>query len=500
MSEFTKIAKESSINFSGSLAGNILGYVWLMILTRYLSQEDVGNFTLAQSVANISLIFVLLGLHRSLDRFIPIFKAAGQPGKIKSLLAWIFRFAMVSSLVIGALLFWGADFISDNLFKTPALTDVLRIILLTIPLLAVTNIVIYAFIGYKELRYNVYLKQLLEPALRIVIAAAVAVWGLGILEWTWMYLWSLVISALAGLWLLYRNILHPLQDTPREGIDFKEIISYSWPMSIASILIIFIGQIDYLIIGIYHPSADVGVYRIYIQIAALLKLINGSTARIYKPVISEMIQKGEVDAIQGTYQRVAKWVLAFTSLGFLAIALYGKELTGILFTDAYAAFPVTLTILVFGTLINASFGPEGVSLEAFGNTKLVMVNSLFSLVTNVVLGFLLVPRYGIIGAAISTAVTLSLGGLLGFLEIYWMYKMQPFSVHTLKIVFLALGVGSLFLGLNSILGSVHLLGYLALLALLAGVFGVGFVLLKNLDEEDLVMLDQVRRKLPLRFK
>jgi len=497
MSEFNKIAKESSINFSGSLVGNILSYVWLMILTRYLSQEDVGNFTLAQSLINISLIFVLLGLHRSLDRFIPIFKYAHQPGKIKALLSLIFRYSFSASLVIGTLLFWGADFISTKLFNTPTLTEVLRIMLFSIPLLAVTNIVINAFIGYKELRYNVYLKQLLEPALRIVIASAIAIWGLGILEWTWLYLISLLFSALAGVWLLYRKIIHPLDGVNQQAIDVKEIISYSWPISIASILIIFIGQIDYVIIGIYHPSADVGVYRIYIQIAALLKLINGSTARIYKPVISEMIQENDHAVIRRTYLRVTKWVQAFTMLGFLVLALYGKELTGLLFTADYSIFPEALTILVLGTLINASFGPEGVSLEAFGNTKLVMVNSLVSLAANTGLGFVLVPEYGITGAAISTAVTLSLGGLLGFLEIYWLYKMQPFSINTLKIAALALVVGALFLGVNSLMPQIPWIGYLFLLVLLTGCYGLGFVILRILDESDRAMLEQIRQKISL---
>ena len=54
MNVFNKIAKESSINFSGALLGSVLSYLWLMILTRYLSQEDVGNFTLAQSLDGFS--------------------------------------------------------------------------------------------------------------------------------------------------------------------------------------------------------------------------------------------------------------------------------------------------------------------------------------------------------------------------------------------------------------------------------------------------------------
>lgn len=488
MSEFNKIAKESSINFTGSFVGNILNYIWLMILTRYLSQEDLGNFTLAQSLVNISLIFVLLGMHQALDRFIPFFNSSGHQGKIKSLLRLIFQFSLTSSLLMGLILYWGADFLSVTLFKTPALTEILRIVLLSIPLLAAITVVIYAFIGHKELRYNVYLKQLLEPGLRILIASAVAIWGLGVLAWSWLYLLSLLVSALAGIWLLYRNILHPLAGIDREKINIKEIIAYSWPISIASILIILIGQIDYLIIGIYHPSADIGVYRIYIQIAALLKLILGSTARIYKPVISELIPEGGFDTIRITYQRVSKWVLALTLLGFIIIALFGEELTGWLFTEAYSIYPAALTILVLGTLINASFGPDGATLEAFGNTRLVLINSLVALFVNIGLGFWLIPDYGIVGAAISTAATLSLSGLMGLIEILLLYKIQPYTAASLKILAVGLTVGGLFWGIRSWLAPGSAVVVLIMIGLLTGLYGTGFLLSRSLDAEDRELL------------
>ena len=96
MNGINKIVKESGINFTGSAVGNLLGYIWLMIMTRILSQSEVGSFTLAQSLINISLIFVLLGMHRSLDRFIPFYNSAGENGKIKSLLRLIFIFSLIS--------------------------------------------------------------------------------------------------------------------------------------------------------------------------------------------------------------------------------------------------------------------------------------------------------------------------------------------------------------------------------------------------------------------
>jgi len=493
MRAINKIVKESSINFTGSAVGTVLGYAWLMIMTRYLSQSEVGSFTLAQSISNISLIFVLMGMHRSLDRFIPFYNSAGEKGKIKSILRFIFIFSLTTSIIIGFALFFGAEFLGKGIFENPLLSQLLKIIVISIPLLAVINIVIYAFSGYKELRYNVYLKQILEPSLKILFVLLLAVLGLGVVAWTWLYILTLAISALVGLILLYKKIIQPLLAERTIKIDLMEIVSYSWPISIASILLILIDQIGYLILGLYHPVANVGVYRIYIQIIALLKMILGSTARIYKPVISELIPKGEDEEIREVYARVSKWVLSLTMIGALILALFGAQITGLLFTDAYAVYPITLTILALGTLINGAIGPSGVTLEAFGSTRLVMINSLIAVVVNIGLGLLLIPGLGIVGAAIATAVTLAVNGLLGYSEIFYLYKMQPFSMKTLKYLGIGSFTGLLFWGIKTWLDVDSIPGLLILIILMVGIYFAGFYLTNSLDEVDKVTINRITR-------
>ena len=495
MNSINKIAKESSINFSGSVLGNVLGYVWLMFMTRYLSQDDFGSFTLAQSIINVSMIFVLLGTHRSLDRFIPVFNASGETGKVKSLIRIILQIVILTNIIVCLVLYLGTDFLSVKVFSNPTLSAILPVTILTIPLLAITMIVGYAFSGYKELRYHVYLKQIIEPGLKIIFAITVAVFSLGVIQWTWLYLAALLITAAVAVWLLATRIIKPLADVVSQKNNVWEILSYSWPISISSILIIIIGQIDYLILGIYHPAANVGIYRIYIQIIVLLKLILGSMARIYKPVISELIPEGKFQEIKDTYRKVSKWVLASTTLGLVVIILYGNRLTSLLFTDAYAVYPLALIILAVGTYLNSTFGPEGMTLEAFGNTKLIMMNSLISLSVNVGLGFLLIPDYGILGAAIATGVTLTIGGILGFLEIYILYKMQPFSRNSLKFILVGTITGLVFFYFDRWLMINNVLFLVISILLLIGFYSLGIILSGSLDDEDKEIIQNLFKRI-----
>jgi O-antigen/teichoic acid export membrane protein len=237
-------------------------------------------------------------------------------------------------------------------------------------------------------------------------------------------------------------------------------------------------------LGIYHPPENVGAYRIYIQIVALLQLILGSTARIYKPVISELIPEGADQEIKKVYKQVSKWVLSITMLGFLVIALYGNQITSLLFTDAYSGYPAALVILALGTLVNSSFGPEGMTLEAYGNTKIVLLNSLISLFINIGLGFILIPKYGIVGAAIATAVTLSVNGFLGLLEIFFIYKMQPFSLKSFKYLGIGAFTGLLFYGINSWINIEGVLGLSVLVLAMVIVYIALYYLTNSVDEVD----------------
>lgn len=495
MRSINKIVKESGINLAGSAVGNLLEYIWLVILTQILSQDAFGSFTLAQSVINVSLIFVLLGTPRSLDRFIPFFNAAGEPGKTKSLIRFILQFSLTSSLIVGFGLFLGADFLAGNVFRDPVLSQILKVLVWSIPLLAIIMIVGYTFAGYKELRYHVFLKQLLEPTLKILFAVLVGLIGYGIVVWSWFYIGALSITAAAGVWMLATRIFTPLADVDPIRIQIGEILTYSWPMSIASILMIVIGQVDYLILGIYRTPAVVGVYRIYIYFAIILKLILSSVARINKPVISELIPNNAIQEIKNTYRRITKWILMLTQLGFWGIILYGRQIVLLLFGEDYAVFPQALSILALGIFINASFGPEGTTLEAFGNTRLILVNSLVMLVSNVGLGFLLIPEYGIIGAAISTAITYSLGGLMGFIEISMLYGIQPFELQTIQHLGVGAVVGGAFYFLDGLTNPGNPFFLIASLILFCAVYVLGLYLSGSLDELDREMI----RKVSTRF-
>lgn len=495
MNSLYKIVKESGINFTGSLVGMGLNYLFLMIITRFLAPDEYGTFVLAQSVITVSLVFVLLGTPKALDRFIPFYNASGDIGKTKALIFTVMKLSLILSVIVGLILIALSEFFAHSLFKNYQFSLVLKIMVLSMPLLALIQLISFAFIGFKELRYRVYIQQLMLPSLKILFAAFVFILGYGLLGWVWAYNISLVFTSFLAFWF-FRKYISPLLSQVRKiPVSLKEIVSYSWPLSIHHIILIFFGQIGILFLGYFHSSVEAGVYRIYIYLVTLISLILPSFAQIYKPVISALISKGKIEEVRIIYRRISKWIFLINALLFLIFLLFGSPIVRILFTESYLIAPVAFLLLAAGTFLNSVFGPEGMTLEAFGNTKLSMLNSIIMLITNVGLNFLFTPHYGIVGAAIATATSLTVGGLAGLIEIFWLYHLQPFNLEYLRYATVVIIVGAILYAITlklKELGSITLIGLIVLLTVL---YSLGLYSSHSLDHEDYKVINHIRTKL-----
>lgn len=494
MNHLFKIVKESGINFSGSLVGTVLNYIMLVIITRLLSPGEYGVFALAQAVVHVSLVFALLGTTRALDWFIPLFNEKGEIGKTKSLISDILRMALFTSLTVCLVILATAKLISVNIFHEIRLDTVLKIMIITIPLLAFNEIVSYTFIGYKELRFQVYIQQLALPTLRIAFAAAALILGFGLLGWTWMYLLAMIGSALVALFLFKKHILGPLASVRRVPVSFKQIFSYSWPMSFGLLLFIFWGQFDILFLGYYRTPEEVGIYKIYLQMIFIFTLVLQSFAQIYKPMISEFIGKNDRREIGPTYQRISKWVFNLNGISLSILLLFGTAIMKLFFTPPYQKELAALYVLAAGNFLLSSFGPTGRTLEAFGKTRLWLLNSILILSVNVALNFVLIPRYGLVGAALSHATAIISGGIAGLIEIYALYKLQPYRWGHLKYAANFLISSGIVYLVISALPEINLAKMLVLIVFFLGLLALGSYLTKTLDEVDLDILRTIRAK------
>jgi O-antigen/teichoic acid export membrane protein len=487
-----KVVKESGIGLSGSLVGTVLNYVLLLIVTRTLEPSEYGTFALAQSVTTIALILALFGTPRALDRFIPLYNASGEFGKTRTLISRTFRVIMSAGAAFAVALVLAAGFIAGLMSDVAALTPVLRAMALGIPLLVYIELVASSFVGFKELRYQAYMQQLALPAVRIALVALAFAMGYRLAGWVAVYLVSLVPVSLLALAFFRHRISPMLSAHDAAPLSLGSVASYSWPLTVNSIVLVFFGQVGVLFLGRYSSLADAGVFRVYVYAVMVMVMVRASFTRIFKPIASEMISTGDHAELGCAYSRVGKWLFALNAGLFLVIAIFGSRALGILLGENYLVVPAALAVLAAGRLAVSSLGPLGMTLEAFGHTKLSMANALLMVGVNVALCAVLVPRYGILGAAIAASAAGAAGALAGLIEVYALHRLHPVSPEFLKCAGVAIVVGLLARWQLGKLPALGLAGVISLAAATLVLYGLGLLVSGGLDAVDRGLLAGAR--------
>ena len=488
-----KILKESAIGSLGSYVGIALNYVLLLVITRFLTPTDYGVFALGQTIVNLSLIFVLFGTPKALDRFIPQYQALGELGRIRTLISRVLGWVVLTSLIITVLLFLLSPLLA-TWFSEPELQYVLQRLLLALPAIALVRELSSIFLGFRQIRYRVYFESLFILFLKLLLGVPILLAGFGLMGWLWAFFLASVGGAIMALWMFYREVWRPIQVCPPQAINSRDVVSYAWPLSFSSVILLVVGQIDSLFLGYYHSAADVGIFRVYIYVVALIGVIKMSFAQIFKPVAAGLVTKGDFQGLSDIYRRVAKWLFQLNLAILLLFMVLGKDILGIMFPSDYLVGLGALLVLLTGRFLNSAFGPEGMLLEALGHTRLSLLNSLVMLGTNFAVDYLLIPQYGILGAAVGAASAMVVGGLAGVLELFTKYRLQPFEWRHLKYLLAGLFCAFIVYVLKGRLG-----GRIVWVSVESLIFMVlyigGLFLVEGFDSVDYELLNRIRGRL-----
>jgi O-antigen/teichoic acid export membrane protein len=139
-------------------------------------------------------------------------------------------------------------------------------------------------------------------------------------------------------------------------------------------------------------------------LARLLLAASAAVTYIFLPVAARLTGQGDIQGIRTAYVTTARWVLMFTVPMFFVFALLPSDSLGVVFGANYTTGAEALALVTVGALISVAFGPVNVTLAGMGTVRPLLVATAASAVSNVVLSFALIPKYGLLGAAIAWSV------------------------------------------------------------------------------------------------
>jgi stage V sporulation protein B len=459
MNETKKFVFDVGITFISSMITTLLGFILSIFLARYLGAGDLGVYRIALIINTIVILICEIGIPPSMVKYLAEYK----DDKIK--INQVASSGIITSVILGiffALFFYFSAGIFADIFKMPLLEGLIKILAFAFPF-AFLNDALFSFLnGLRKMKlFGIIIIIQSISMLLITLAFIYNGWGS-----TGAILGVSLSSIIPTIFLIYycRNYLNI--SLKLYGKITKMVVGYGVRIVSTNIINQINNQMDTILIGILLISSSVGYYSISLGLSNFFWIIPLSIQKITYPATSEYWGKNNNAAINKMIDKTMKYsaiILVFLGLlvGFFAkeiiFSLYGSDFV-------YAALP--LQILLIGTVIRGIIAqPIGGSLMSIGKADLTFKITALMISINVILDIILIPYFGIIGAATATTISLTAGAFINIfftvkhlsieIDIKWFLSMLGVAVFAV----LLFKLGALFFS-STLIGSIILVFYL----------------------------------------
>ncbi len=430
-------AKGGGFLAAGSLFEFGIRFVIAFLLARVLGAVEYGMYNLAISAAVIVASISALGMDDGMIRYIAMMVGQRDEKGVWGTLQIGFGIGLVMSLLTGVALYLLAEPIGLHIFHEPDLVPLLRLFSFIIPPLTLSNILVGAARGFKRMDYSALAENIIQFVIRLVLIGILALSGLNVFWASVVFGLSELAATLALIYLLHKqfSFKRPLRDARR---DTREIFTFALPFWVSGLLSKFRKNIQAVLLGTLNTVAGVGVFAIVSSINLLGRISYKSIIASVKPFLAELHSQGNIQQMGQLYQTTTRWTFMTNLPIFLIMVLFPKQLL-IIFGESFVVGASALTILAYAELANASTGICGSILDMTGYTKLKLVNSVIWVLLLSVTNVLLIPPWGVVGAATATLISTATINLLRMAEVWFLFRLQPYNRTFLKPVVAAVG-------------------------------------------------------------
>jgi O-antigen/teichoic acid export membrane protein len=427
------LASGGLISLVGLAFSIILNFAYQFYLARILNPSDFGLFNLGLTVSSLFGLAIIFGLDRSIVRFIAYYlEIKDQKREIGVILSAFRLLALFSFAIIILILL--AKPISIHVFRKPDLTIYLEIFFASSFFFLFVRLIMGVFQGYKNIKPLVGIENILIPILKI-ICTVVIVSSIGNLYFAApiSYIIALFIGFLISV-LTFRKFFAGKKNIVEPIIEYHELLKFSWPLFIASMLNRTNAYIETLFLGGLSTSDQVGLYSVAWKVAISLTVFIEAVNTIFAPYITQHFTSNEMAELSTNLKFITRWALSLSLPFFLFLFLEAPAIMKFIGPE-YIAGTSILRILAVAQMVYIAVGPAALILIMTKYNHLNLLDLTIAIIFSLILGFVLIPTYGAFGAAISAACTILLVNFLRLIQVYFVLGIHPYNFSYLKSIF-----------------------------------------------------------------
>ncbi len=385
-----------------------------VVLARWMGSFEYGVFVFVWVWVLILSVISSAGLNVSMMRFLPQYTEQKSFDLLRGLLfrgrLIIFSFAALFSALALAVLYVWPDLVRDY-YLLPA-----YIVFFCVPVIVLTDAQDCIGRAYSWMHVALVPPYILRPLLVLVSMGSAAALGFPMVATT--AAGCAVIAAFltyaTQTIFLQRRLAATVPAGPR-AYDTRFWMLTALPILFVEGIDLLLYNTDVLLISHYMTPSDAGIYFASLKTIGLVSFVHYAVGSSIANRISSLKARGDTAGLEIFVRDAAAWTFWPSLLAITGLLIVGKPLLWLFGSEFTSGYSV-MAILAVGILLRAAVGPAEFVMNMMGEQKTCATVLFFSVIANVALNVLLIPLYGLVGAAIATSLSRVMASVLFYLS------------------------------------------------------------------------------------
>lgn len=391
-----------------------LSLIHVAILARVLEPSGFGIYTIAASIVALLAVPCSFGLSSLVTRETAKARQENRWDQIEGVYNWAVKTVFYFSIVLGLVVCLAAfGLYSQKPILSVSLVFAANLLLLT-PLVKLNGA---RLIGLGHTAIGQFPEKVVRPACVVcligiaylcipnALTSPVAIF---------LDLLSYLLALFAGAYFLRRY--HGEKSQIKKTIEVS-LLQRQWfrdvvPFALTSGMFVINRYTDVLMLGYLTDSADVGTYGVATQISLLIAFGLNAVNTASGPKIVSLYQTGRILQLQNLVSKASKAAFSFAVTAAILYVFLGRPLITLFFSVSYIGAYFPAMVLIAGQVVNAFSGSGALVLNMTNRQRLVTIGVSISSIANLLLNAILIPRFGMMGAALATSSSMILWNVI----------------------------------------------------------------------------------------
>lgn len=340
-----KAARGGMFLFVGNTSSTVILAVGSIVIARLLGPSGYGLYSLTLLAPVLLVSFADVGMSYALVRLPAKLRSEGDFDGTSRMIQLGFLLKLSVSLMAFLACYVGADLIAVSLLNRPELAGLLRLASVLIVFQAIYGAVINSFVGLDLMQYTAG-TQLLQSALKTVVAPALILVGLGIAGALIGNVLGMLIGGATGAVLLFTKKAKPTKKTTRSlSLELNVLLSYSLPLYLASVLSAFLTQYQNIVLAHLATNVEIGNFNAAWNFNSFLVIVSYPVTTAIIPMFSKMDPQNRRSDLIRAFELAVKYASLLMIPASVAVMVLSRDLINVTYGAGYTLAPGYLVLL-----------------------------------------------------------------------------------------------------------------------------------------------------------